>query len=110
MSVWLRPVGYVVMIAAVAVRATERHMINALELAGAVTPENATKLPLSNPLKRWMFDRLLRNGAAGETAAGLQFINVVGYAEYRGRRRRRAFILIPVVIALGLLSYYLAPR
>ena len=110
MSVWLRPVSALVIVAAVAVRATERRMVNALELAGAVTPENAIKLPLTNFLKKWIFRRLLNAGAVGETMAQLQYINVVGYAEYRGRRRRRALVIIPVVVALGLLTYYLAPR
>ena len=110
MSVWLRPVSVLVMVAAVAVRATERRMVNALELAGAVTPENAIKLPLTNFLKKWIFRRLLNAGAVGETMAQLQYINVVGYAEYRGRRRRRALVIIPVVVALVLLTYYLAPR
>ena len=108
MSVWLRLVAGVVFIAALAVRATERHMVNALELAGAVTPENAIKLPLTSFLKKWMFRRLLNAGAVGETMAQLQYINVVGYAEYRGRRRRRAFFIIPVVATLVLLAYYLS--
>src|SRR5258705_6673727 len=103
MSVWLRPVASVVMVAAIAVRTTERHLVNALELAGAVTPENATQLGRTNFLKRWLFQRLLKAGAVGETAAGLQYIHVVGYAEYPARRPRRALtIVLPLAIALRL--------
>ncbi len=110
MSVWLRPVAGLVFVAALVVRTTERRLVNALELAGAVTPENAIKLPLTNFLKKWMFRRLLNAGAVGETMAQLQYINVVGYAEYRSRRRRRALFIIPVIVALGLLDYFLTQQ
>ena len=106
MVTWLRGLAPVVMVAAIAVRNTERRLVDALELAGAVTPETATKLPLTNFLKKWVFRRLLNVGAAGETMMQLQYLKVVEYAGFRARRRRRALLVIPVVIALGYFAYW----
>lgn len=106
MVTWLRAVAPVVMVAAIAVRNTERRLVDALELAGAVTPETATKLPLTNFLKKWVFRRLLTANAAGETMMQLQYLKVVEYAEFRARRKRRALLLVPVVLALGFYAYW----
>ncbi len=106
MVTWLRALAPVAMVVAIAIRTTERRLVEALELAGAVTPETATKLPLTNFLKKWVFRRLLTANAAGETMMQLQSLKVDEYAEYRAQRRRRALLVIPVVIALGLYAYY----
>lgn len=106
MVTWLRALAPVAMVAAIAVRNTERRLVDALELAGAVTPETATKLPLTNFLKKWVFRRLLTANAAGETMMQLQYLKVVEYAEFRSRRRRRALLVIPVVLALGFYAYW----
>ena len=106
MVTWLRAFAPVVMVAAIAVRSTERRLVEALELAGAVTAETATKLPLTNFLKQWVFRRLLTANAAGETMMQLQYLKVVEYAEFRARRRRRVLLLIPLVVALGAYAFY----
>lgn len=106
MVTWLRAIAPAVMVVAIAIRTTERRLVEALELAGAVTPETATALPLGNFLKKWVFRRLLDAGAAGETMMQTQYLKVVEYAEYRARRRRRALLVIPVVVALGVYAYY----
>ena len=91
---------------ATGIRRTERQLIDALEAVGAVTPETATALPLTNWLKKQLFRRLQNGGAVGETAEMKQYLNVVGYAAYRRRRRVRAFVAILIVAALGVYAYF----
>ena len=101
----VRGIAAVVLLGAVAVRGAERHIVNELELAGAVTPETATKLALTNFLRKMIFRRLLNVGAVGETMMQLQYLDVLGYDAFQSRRRRRAFIVIPLILALGIYSY-----
>lgn len=108
MVTWLRGLAPIVMVIPIVIRNTERRLVEALELAGAVTPETATKLPLTNFLKKWVFRRLLTANAAGETMMQLQYLKVVEYAEFRARRRRRALLVIPVVLALGFYAFWRA--
>lgn len=106
MVTWLRALAPVVMVAAIGIRKTERRLVDALELAGAVTPENAIKLPLDNFLRKWVFRRLLTQDAAGETMMQLQYLKVQGYAAFRARRRKRALWVLVFVVALGAYAYY----
>lgn len=96
----------VVLFAATAMRRTEQGIIDALEAGGAVTPETAIALPLSNWLKKAIFRRLLNVGAVGETMAMTQYVNVVGYAAFRRRRQLRALVAMVVIIAVGLYLYF----
>lgn len=98
-------VALVALFAATAVRRTERGIIDALEAGGAVTPETAIALPLTNWLKKAIFRRLLNAGAVGETMAMTQYVNVVGYAAFRRRRMIRGLIAGVIVVALGLYLY-----
>lgn len=100
-----RIVALVVMFSAIAIRRTERGLIDALEAAGAVTPETATALGLGNWLKRQLFRRLLNGGAVGETPEQKQYLNVVGLAAYNRRRRLRALVALVVVVAVGIYFY-----
>ena len=106
MVTWLRGLAPIVMVIPIVIRNTERRLVDALELAGAVTPETATQLPLTNFLKKWVFRRLLTANAVGETMMQLQYLKVVEYAEFRSRRKRRALLLVPVVLALGFYAYW----
>ena len=99
-------VALVALFAATAVRRTERGLIDALEAAGAVTPETATALPLTNWLKKMLFRRLLNGGAVGETMEMKQYLNVVGYAAYRRRRMLRGLVAALLVAALGAYFYF----
>lgn len=100
----------VVLFAATGVRRTERGLIDALEAAGAVTPETATTLPLTNWLKKQLFRRLLNAGAVGETQEMKQYLNVVGYAAYRRRRMLRGLVAVLVVALVGLYLYLRSPH
>ena len=93
-----------------AIHRTERKLVDALEAAGAVTPENALDLPLSNWLKRQLFQRLLNGGAVGETPDRKRYLNVLGYEAYRNRRRLRALVAVLIVAAIGLYFYLRSPR
>lgn len=100
----------VALFASMAIRRTERGIIDALEAAGAVTPENAVALPLTNWLRRQLFQRLLNGRAVGQTADQKQYLDVVGYAAYRHRRRMRALVVGLIVIAIGAYAYLRSPH
>jgi len=100
----------VALFASMAIRRTERGIIDALEAAGAVTPENAIPLPLTSWLKRQLFQRLLNGGAVGQTADQKQYVDVVGYAAYRRRRQMRALVVGLIVIAIGAYFYFRSPH
>lgn len=106
MVIWLRPLTGVVFLGAIALRVSERRIVEALEAAGATEADRATGLTLSNPLRRWQFHRLLAAGAVGETMDARAYLNLPAYAAYRSRRRRRALLVIPVVLLLGFIAYY----
>lgn len=99
-------VALVAVIVGGTIRKTERSIIDALEDAGAVTPENAIDLPLSGWLKQQLFRRLLNGGAVSETADQKRYLNVVGYAAYRNRRRLRALVAVGLVALIALYFYY----
>ncbi|HTK57083.1 MAG TPA: hypothetical protein VL295_09660, partial [Gemmatimonadales bacterium] len=103
-------VALVALFVGTAIRRTERGLIDALEAKGAVTPENAVELPLSNWLKQQLFRRLQNGGAVGETAEQKRYLKVEGYAAYRHRRRMRALVVITVVAALGVYFYLRSPH
>jgi hypothetical protein len=107
---WLRPLTGLVFVAALAIRVSERTIVEGLEAAGALGPESAKDFPLTNFLRRWVFGRLFAAGAVGVTTGEQRYINVPVYAAYRQKRRRRALFIIPVIVALGVLAYFLSPH
>lgn len=88
------------------VRRTERGIVDELEGAGAVSPEQAIPLQLSFWLRKSLFRRLLDAGAVGETQEMKQYLDVVGYAAFRARRRQRAFIVLAIAGVLLALVYF----
>ena len=52
-----------------------------------------------------IFRRLLNAGVVGETMMQLQYLKVVEYAEWRARRRRRALLVLPLIIAVVAYAY-----
>jgi len=103
-------VALVALFGATAIRRTERGLIDALEAKGAVTPENAVDLPLTNWFKQQLFQRLRNAGAVGETADQKRYLNVIGYEAYKHRRRIRALVAGLVVVALGVYFYLRSPH
>ena len=110
MVTWLKPLSAAVLVVAIALRAGERRVVGWLEAAGATGPESATKLPLTNFARKWHFRRLLNVGAVGETMQQLQYLKVPEYAAYRARRRRRALMLVPIFVLLGIAFYLRSTR
>lgn len=87
-------------------RRTERGIIEELEAGGAVTPEQAIPLGLSSWFRKAIFRRLLNEGGVGETQEMKQYLDVVGYAAFRARRRKRAFIVLAIAAVLLALVYF----
>ena len=103
---WVRALSGAVVVVAIAIRMGERRIVDALMRAGAVDAGTATELPLTTFIAKWHFRRLLNAGVAGETMMMRQYLKVVEYAEWRARRRRRALLVLPVVLALAAYVYF----
>lgn len=95
-----------VILIAGSIRRTERGIIDELEAGGAVTPEQAIPLGLSFWFRKAIFRRLLNGGAVGETQEMKQYLEVVGYAHFRARRRKRALIVLGIAVVILALAYF----
>jgi hypothetical protein len=97
-------------ILALALIAAERRIVRRLRRAGALTPENAIPIAPRSALTRFRLGRLLRSGAVVTAPGGLYYLDPAAFALYRGRRRRRAFILISSALAIGAIFWVLRGR
>ena len=92
-------------IIAAAILRTDRRIVASLRTAHAFTPATAVGMRLRNGLARWRLARLANAGAIGKSASGDFFLDTVGWAAYRQRRRRRVVLamatILPLAIALS---------
>jgi hypothetical protein len=77
-------------------------------LRTASDPQTAIALEPRGPLARFSLSRLERAGAVRQTAAGLRYLDAVGFKKYRHARRKRALIVLAAVLALW--AWYMASR
>jgi hypothetical protein len=94
------------MLLAVAILRTDRRLIGRLREGGATSPERAVGLGDLNPLGDWRLRRLASEGAVHTSGDGRYSFDEAGYAAYRSRRRRRAFVVLAVLL-LAILAFYL---
>jgi hypothetical protein len=102
-------VAGLVWLLALALIAAERRIVRRLRSAGALMPQNAIPIAQRSALTRFRLARLLRSGAV-VAAGGRYYLDPAAFALYRGRRRRRAFILISSVLAIGAIFWVLRGR
>ena len=94
----LRLIAALGAIAPMALLAAERRLIRFLRRAGADRPQNAKPVTLRSPLARLRFRRLLHAGAIVQVSDGWCYLDPDGYARYRRARRRRALIVLSVML------------
>ncbi len=84
--------------AAMALVATDRRLIGALRSAGADRPQNAKPLTVRSPLARLRFRRLCDAGVIVPVSDGWCYLDPDACAEYRRTRRRRALVVLAVML------------
>ena len=98
----LRLLTLVIAAAAMALRATDRRLIRTLRSSGADRPQNAKPLTVRSPLARLRFRRLCNAGVIVPVSDGWCYLDPDAYAEYRRTRRRRALVVLAVMLpAIG---------
>ncbi len=108
MTEWLQIVAVPLALVAVILRRTERRTVSALKSAAANSEASAIELPTLNRLSRWQIRRLEKSGALVETSVNRCYFNPSGYTAFRGARRRRAMVVVPVIVVTVLVLWYLS--
>jgi len=104
----LRLVTTLLWVFAIGMLAAERRIIRNLRRAAAVGPDTAVPLSLWSPAARFRLARMRNAGAVVDAGSGRFYLDEEGFHRYRRARRRRAFRVLAVVLALFLLSWWLA--
>ncbi len=91
---------------AVVLRTTERKVLRKLQSIGATSKATATELPRIPRLGRWQLSRLERSSAVVPVGNDRYYFDPVGYRSFRGRRRRRAAIVVPILFVTVLILWY----
>jgi hypothetical protein len=104
----LRLLTLVIAAAAMALRATDRRLIRTLRRAGADRPQNAKPLMVRSPLARLRFRRLCHAGVIVQVSDGWCYLDLDAFAQYRRARRRRALVVLAVMLpAIGLFWWFI---
>jgi hypothetical protein len=97
----LRVTTLALMVFALALRRAERRVVDRLATGGASGPSSAVGLPGLGWRERLMLRRLMWGRAVGVIEDGKYYLDPQGYAAFRGRRRRRAALVLGVVLLLA---------
>jgi len=103
---WLQIFAIPIAALAIVLRGTERRVVRRLRSSGATSEVNAVELPRVSWVGRWQLDRLMKSGALVEVGGGLYYFDAMGYSAFRGLRRKRAAIVLPIVLILVLSLWY----
>src|SRR5207248_24181 len=95
-------------IVAVAVRRIDWQFIGELRESQALSPETARTLDASSRLRRSRLRRLEKCGAIVPVPYGLYYLNEDALTQMRHKRRVRALVAVSIVVALGVVAYFLA--
>ena len=93
-------VSLIPMFAVAAMRRTEARICRQLADARAFTAESSIQLSLSRSFDKRRLQGLIHGGAVRPTANGLHFLDTDGWGNYQRNRRRRALLVLSVVVAL----------
>ena len=103
----LRAISPFFLVIAVLILSTDRRIIRALRANQATSPEAGILLPARNAIWRWRLRRLLRRGAVAQVeGSDRMYLDETKWQAFRAWRRRRALIILAIVIPLTLLITY----
>lgn len=103
----LQTLAVLPMVFGAAMRRVERRTMARVADAAATTPERAVMLEQAGRLAGVVHSRLQRNGVLIEAGNGRYYFSPVAYEAFRGRRRKRALVIISIaVIALAGVLYW----
>lgn len=94
-------------LAALIIRRSERRIVRALKAAQALSADTAALPPPLNVLGRWQMRRLQAAGAVVPAGPDRAYFDPGAYAACRRNRRRRALLILPLLLALAGLAVWL---
>lgn len=92
------------MLVAAKIRREERRLVDRLRDRNALTRERASALSVSGLVQTWVYERLVRNEVIRTANAGA-YLDESGYAAFRNRRRRRAAVVLGILV-VGMAAFY----
>lgn len=87
-------------LAAAVLVGTRRRLVRRILATGAHAEDLASQVRTRGPVERWWVSRLGRAGVIGSTADGRYWINHDEWQRYRAVRRRRALVVLTVMVVL----------
>jgi hypothetical protein len=103
----LRIVALLPMMVAARMRRIERRTIARLTDAGANTAERAILLEHGGAVSNFVYRRLTSAGALVATGNDRYYLSRPGYQTFRGRRRKRALVVLTALAAIVAAMYFL---
>ena len=102
-------VAPVLVLVIAAIAGTDRRIARTMHHHDALSPDKAIPPPRHwSPLWRWRLHRMENAGAIKRGGTDTVYLDPVGYHAYRSARRRRALIIVPIVVAIGIAIYFMA--
>lgn len=84
----------------------EKRLVRELEAAGATSPESASRIMPSGPIRRGRLLALIEDGVIHQVEAGRYWVDLRAYAAHRAARRRVAIRLALVTLLVVLALVY----
>jgi hypothetical protein len=97
---WLQALAFIPLVFAALMRRIERRALERLRSGGANTAERAILLEHSGRLSDFVYRRLRHAGAIVAAGNDRYYLSEGAYDVFRGRRRRRALIVVALVLAI----------
>lgn len=103
----LRLLAFIPLVIAARLRGIERRTIARLHDAGADTAERAILLEDGGPISSFVYRRLGSAGALIAAGKDRYYWSAQGYERFRARRRRRALVMVTLLLAIIGMAYLL---
>jgi len=94
----------------VALRRSERRLLDRLRAAGATSPERARELPELRFIDERRLQSLKERGVIGEPTPGRYWVDEAAYATLRGDRRWLVWVLLAAALLVAILLNALGGR
>jgi hypothetical protein len=97
----LRLLSPAVLMLALLLHGSRRHLVRQLQHASAFTPAAAVPLPSRRPFQGWWVARLTNAGVIRSTADARHWLDLPAWQGYRATRRRRGLGIAAAMLVLG---------